>query len=194
MVYNGSMIILVGASASGKTEVARALKREFGITKAVTHTTRAPRKGERTGIDYFFVTEQEFESLKKRGAFVETTEYNNHHYGTSKGQIDDDKVLIVDPNGLKAFLALNDKSIVSFNLTASKKTRIARMEERGDSKEEIDSRIKNDDIDFAPDKVSSAHFRINTEKKNISQVAEEVYEKYLEELSRRGIKPNLLII
>ena len=188
------MIILVGASASGKTEVARALKREYGITKAVTHTTRSPRKGEKDGVDYFFVTEEGFESLKKRGMFVETTTYNEHHYGTSKRQIDDDKVLIIDPNGLKSFLSLNDKSIVAFNLTATKKTRILRMQERGDAQKDIDTRIKCDEVDFAPEKVSLAHFRISTEKKNISQVAEEVYEKYVEELSKRGIKPNLLII
>lgn len=188
------MIILVGASASGKTEVARALKREYGIKKVITHTTRTPRSGEKTGVDYFFVTEHDFESLKKRDVFVETTTYNSFHYGTSKGQIDDDKVLIIDPNGLKSFLALNNKSIIAFNLTASKKTRIERMKERGDSEESISERIKTDEIDFAPERVAIAHFKISTEKKNISQVAEEVYEMYVKELTKRGIRPNLLII
>lgn len=187
------MIILVGASASGKTEVARALKREYGITKVITHTTRNPRQGEKTGVDYFFVTEPDFESMKRRGMFIETTTYNSFHYGTSKGQVGDDKVLIIDPNGLKSFLALDDKSIIAFNLTASKKTRAARMQERGDNKEDIEARIKTDEVDFAPEKVASAHFKISTEKKNISQVAEEVYEKYTEELAKRGIRPNLLI-
>ena len=194
MVYNVFMIILVGASASGKTEVARALKREYGITKVITHTTRTPRQGEKTGVDYFFVTEHDFETLRKRGTFVETTTYNSFHYGTSRGQVDDDKVLIIDPNGLKSFLALNDKTIVAFNLTASKKTRTERMKERGDDENSIKERIKTDEIDFAPEKVSMAHFKISTEKKNISQVALEVYEMYVEELTRRGVRPNLLII
>src|SRR5574344_2496844 len=121
------MILLSGASASGKTEIAKLLAKKYVIVKAVTHTSRAPRLGERNGIDYFFVTKDEFVSLKEKGNFVETTLYNGNYYGTSKAQVTDLKCVVVDPNGLKAFIALKDPSVVTFYLLASEETRIARM-------------------------------------------------------------------
>ena len=56
------MILLAGPSASGKTEIAKILMKDFGIRKVVTHTTRPPRIGEKDGVDYHFVTREEFEA------------------------------------------------------------------------------------------------------------------------------------
>ena len=101
------MILLTGASASGKTEIAKLLAKKYGIVKAVTHTSRAPRVGERNGVDYFFVSKEEFLALKEQNKFVETTFYNGNYYGTSKAQVTDLKCVVVDPNGLKSFIALH---------------------------------------------------------------------------------------
>ena len=57
------MLILIGASASGKTEVAKTLAKKYNITKIVTYTTRAPRINERNGVDYNFVSVEEFAKL-----------------------------------------------------------------------------------------------------------------------------------
>ena len=54
------MILLVGASASGKTEVAKLLKALYGIKKVITHTTRPIRKSEENDVDYHFVSKDEF--------------------------------------------------------------------------------------------------------------------------------------
>lgn len=59
------MIILVGASASGKTEVAKMLGKLFQMRKVITHTTRPMRENEKDGVDYYFVTREEFLNLKK---------------------------------------------------------------------------------------------------------------------------------
>jgi guanylate kinase len=75
------MILLVGASASGKTEVAKDLYRLFGIKKAVTHTSRLPRPGEKDGVDYHFVDKETFLKLDSEGKMVENTFYNGNHYG-----------------------------------------------------------------------------------------------------------------
>ena len=72
------MIILVGASASGKTEVAKVLAKTFQMRKVITHTTRPMRENEIDGVDYYFVSREEFISLKKHNFFVETTEYNDN--------------------------------------------------------------------------------------------------------------------
>ena len=53
------MILLIGPSASGKTEISKLLGLRYGISKAITHTTRAPRNGEVYGVDYYFVQEED---------------------------------------------------------------------------------------------------------------------------------------
>ena len=58
------MIILIGPSASGKTATCLYLQDHYGIRKVVTHTTRAMRVGEVNGVDYHFVTKDEFQKLK----------------------------------------------------------------------------------------------------------------------------------
>lgn len=180
------MIILLGASASGKTEIAKALSRLYGIKKATTHTSRLPRVGERDGVDYHFVSNEEFERLLKEDAFVEHTFYNNHYYGCSKKEISDDKCVVVDPNGLKSFLKLNDPSIVTFFLVAEEKTRENRMSSRGDKKEDIKRRIEGDRIDFDPDRVGHTDFLIHTDTKTIEELTSMVYKLYKDTLKERG--------
>ncbi len=188
------MILLIGASASGKTEVSKALRISYGIVKAITHTTRAPRKGEINDVDYHFVTEEEFLNMEKRDCFVETTFYNGHHYGCSKAEIADDKCVIVDPNGMKAFLSLKDPSIVSFYLEATEENRRKRMKSRGDSPEIIESRILNDRVSFSKEKTTGADFSIVTDDKDIKQLAKDIYQLYLKELKKRGINnPNIVV-
>lgn len=181
------MILLSGPSASGKTEVAKMLKLLFGIQKAVTHTTRSPRKGEKNAIDYFFVSKERFLELKKQDFFVETTFYNQNYYGCGKDQISPAKVVVVDPNGLKSFLALNNRGVVSFFLKAKEETRIKRMRNRGDSEEAIASRISNDRIEFASNKIPPTDFQITTDDLPLEGVAQEVYKLYLAALQKQGI-------
>ena len=71
--YNRGMIVLAGASASGKTEVAKELAKRYGITKVITTTTRNIRVGEVDGRDYFFVSKERFEEMINEGRFVEHT-------------------------------------------------------------------------------------------------------------------------
>lgn len=188
------MILLIGASASGKTEISKSLRKFFGIVKAITHTTRAPRNGEIDGVDYYFVSEEDFLQLEKKSFFVETTSYNGNHYGCSKGEIADDKAVVVDPEGLKSFLKLQDKSIVTFYLEASEETRIERMRKRGDSEENIAKRIENDKVAFSNEKVKDVDFVINTDNQTLKDLTDEVYKDYLSKLKERGINnPNILV-
>ena len=90
------MIILVGPSASGKTEIAKILTTKYGFKKFVTSTTRAPRVNEINGLDYNFLTEDTFIKMRNNNEFIESTFYNNNYYGTEKKLIDDKTVLIVE--------------------------------------------------------------------------------------------------
>ena len=179
ITYNIDMIILVGASASGKTEIAKILARKFGIVKAITHTTRNMREGEKNGVDYFFVSKEDFLKLAEEKAFVETTFYNGNYYGCSKSQVHDDKAVIVDPNGLKAFLSLDDPRVISFYIEADEKTRYQRMLSRGDSKENAIMRIENDKKDFFPENVGFTHHIIINEDNTLEEAADIIYRKYL---------------
>lgn len=178
------MIILTGPSASGKTEVAKLLFSKFGIKKVVTHTTRTERLGEIDGIDYHFVSKAEFLQLQAAQAFVETTEYNGNFYGTSKKEIADDKVLILDPNGVKAFMALLNPRIIVFRLEASPTTRFNRMIIRGDLLPNIEERLKKDVTVFADSNFHGIKYRIDTEDMTIVEVAELVNRTYRQELAR----------
>ena len=183
--YNIVMIVLVGASASGKTEIAKTLFRDFRIKKAVTHTTRPMRVGEVDGVDYHFVTKEEFLRLKDLDAFVETTCYNGNYYGCSKAEIADDKCVIVDPNGLRSFLALGNNRIISFYLRASEQTRRARMASRGDGEELLKARIENDRTAFAEENMPPFDFILDTDAKTPEQLAQEVIALYKDKLSLR---------
>ncbi|NCA96828.1 MAG: guanylate kinase [Bacteroidia bacterium] len=173
------MIILVGASASGKTEIAKILAQKYGIAKAITHTTRDMRDGERNGVDYFFVSKDEFAILAKQNVFVETTLYNGNNYGCSKSQVNDDKAVIVDPNGLKSFQALNDPRVITFYIEADESTRYQRMLSRGDSIANALKRIENDKKDFKPENVAAVDHVIINQDTTLEEAADIVYRKYL---------------
>lgn len=160
------MIVLVGPSASGKTEAAKLLYSIYGIKKVITHTTRPMRIGEKDDVDYHFVSKEEFLKLKEKNYFIETTLYNGNYYGTSKSEVSDNKVLIVDPNGVKSILSLNDPRIIIFRLNADSTTRFNRMIIRGDSIENIEQRISKDKDVFSEDALSFKSINIDTEKKD----------------------------
>lgn len=172
------MIILVGASASGKTEVAKLLAEKYGIEKMTTTTTRQMRINEINGRDYFFITVEEFKKLDAGNCFVETTYYNNNYYGSNKDQIAKNRSIVVDPKGLNAYLALNNPIIQTFALTASENTRFNRMLVRGDKLIDAKERIERDKIEFSHDKIKAAHHIIETDNLSIEEVADIIYKIY----------------
>lgn len=178
------MVLLIGASASGKTETTKELYNLYGIKKVVTHTTRPMRKGEKQGIDYHFVSEEEFQKLKDQDYFIETTEYSGHHYGTSRPEVADDKVVSVETNGARVYLGLNDPHIIVFRLIAPPEMRAARMRQRGDSEESIKERLKNDVTRFADNELHDPRIiEIDTSHLSIKEVAEKIYRIYKEKLA-----------
>ena len=172
------MILLIGPSAVGKTEVANELFHLFHIKKVVTHTTRLPRKNEVNDIDYHFVTKETFLEMKKQNVFVETTYYNDNYYGTSRKELGNNKVIIVDPNGKNAFLSLKDPSIIIFYLKADDETRKKRMMERGDSEENIQKRLKKDLKWFNKESEYGADYILDSSKYSIEELAKKIFELY----------------
>ncbi len=179
------MIVLAGASASGKTEVAKELAKKYGITKVITTTTRKMRVNEVNGRDYFFVSKEEFEKMLMEDRFVEHTIYNENLYGSTKDQIAKNKCVVIDPAGLRAYINLNDPSIVTFFLESEEETRYQRMLFRGDKKEDAQRRIEHDRLAFKKENVANVDFHIDSETKTIEEVADDIYNKYIETLKKR---------
>ena len=99
------MIALIGMTCTGKDTTLQDLIK-LGYEPIVSYTTRPKREGEINGVTYHFVSDDEFELLRSRNIFAETTEYrvaseDIWKYGTARLDLKGDKVMIVNPEGLK---------------------------------------------------------------------------------------------
>jgi guanylate kinase len=84
------LFVVSGPSGAGKDTLVEGLKaRHERLLYSVSATTRAPRPGERDGVDYFFLDRDEFERRAAGGGFLETREYNGHLYGTPRSFIEE---------------------------------------------------------------------------------------------------------
>jgi len=81
----GKPVVIAGPSGVGKGTLIAMLTEEYPdkFNVSVSHTTRQPRPGEKHGVNYFFVTREQFEADLKAGKFIESNLYNGHLYGTS---------------------------------------------------------------------------------------------------------------
>ncbi len=80
---HGNLFVVSGPSGAGKGTLVHLLADEIpDLWVSVSATTRAPRKGEREGVDYYFKTEEEFKSLIDSGKLLEWAKYSDHCYGT----------------------------------------------------------------------------------------------------------------
>lgn len=172
------MIVLVGASASGKTETAKLIIKNYGFKKMVTTTTRPMRVGEVQDIDYHFISKEEFLKQKENGEFLETTEYNNNFYGTHRKDVDSKKVVIVEPEGANNLYKELKDEITIFYLESSEEKRIFHMTMRGDKEEDIKKRIESDKTRFSIDKLDHIDYVIDSDKNSIQELAKSVYELY----------------
>ena len=85
MGAEGRIIVIVAPSGTGKSVLIRRLKRDLpALRESVSHTTRRRRRGERDGVQYFFVERDEFGRMRDGGAFLEWAEVHGNLYGTSR--------------------------------------------------------------------------------------------------------------
>jgi guanylate kinase len=185
------MLVLVGPSASGKTESAKIMMNRYPISRVVTCTTRPKRVNEIDGFDYHFLSAEEFLLKKQQGYFVETTFYNQYHYGTPKNELGDHKFIILDPKGLASFIKL-DMPIVAIFLKTKEQIRIERMKLRKDKVKDIKERIKEDKKEFNLKHIDGLDLIIDTTDLSLSEVADLIYQNYLDILEKKKYKINQL--
>ena len=150
MNREGIILIISAPSGAGKTTLCRALMERFpSMKESVSYTTRAPRAGEVHGIDYFFVSREEFQQMVDADAFAEWAEVHGNLYGTALATIDEarkngvDLVLDIDCQGARRLKEQIERCIYVFILPPSMEELRRRLENRSaDAQEVIDRRIE----------------------------------------------------
>lgn len=152
----GLLCVVSGPSGSGKTTLCRRFSEEDNqAVYAISATTREPRDGEKDGVDYFFLTRDEFESRNARGEFLEYAEVHGNYYGTIKSEVLNhieagrDVLMDIDVQGAALVRSHKDPSIQEalvdiFILLPSDEELLNRLNFRGtETQEQIELRLKN---------------------------------------------------
>ncbi len=175
----GSLIVISGPSGAGKGTIIENLKKDENIWLSVSATSRLPRKGEVEGINYFYITKEQFEEKINSGGFLEYNYFNNNYYGTPIDKLDlmrnqgKDVILEIDINGALAVNNLIEDALFIFILPPSMSELKRRLYSRNtENKEKILDRFKtayqeineinkynyvvvNDDLELASDKIKA---------------------------------------
>ena len=152
MTATGQLFILSAPSGAGKTTILKkVMERVNNLAFSISHTTRAPRKGEKNGVDYHFVTVDEFQSMREKKLFLEWAEVHGNYYGTSRPAVleklehGQDIILDIDVQGAAIIAAdTSVKAVSVFVAPPSLAELEKRLRGRGtDSNEIIELRLNN---------------------------------------------------
>ncbi|MFL2530000.1 MAG: guanylate kinase [Porticoccaceae bacterium] len=134
----GTLFIISAPSGAGKTSlVAELLDRLDNIQVSISHTTRSSRSGETDGLDYHFVSHQQFKTMVKQQQFVEHAKVHSNYYGTSENWVQNtlnkgvDVILEIDWQGAEQVRKKFPSSKSIFILPPSKQALLERLKGRG---------------------------------------------------------------
>ena len=148
------IIALIGEAGSGKDSIMQNIlkKRPFAFNEIISCTTRPMREGEVEGVNYFYLTPEEFTDKVLNGEMLETTNFNNWFYGTSYDSLCPDclNIGVFNPDGIRAMSKMSDLDVTVYKIVCSDKTRLLRQlnRERYPNVDEIIRRYKTDKKDF----------------------------------------------
>ena len=149
------MVVLSSPSGVGKTTITKKIQQKYQSFKiSVSHTTREPRSNEVDGVDYNFVTIDQFKDLIKKNDFYEHAEIFGNYYGTLKESVNNlikknDIIFDIDWQGTKQLSKFkNLKLIKIFLITDNKEELKKRLITRNqNTPEEVEKRFKAFDND-----------------------------------------------
>lgn len=134
----GTFFVLSGPSGSGKgTVLQEVLRKSDRIVYSVSATSRSPRAGEVDGINYYFKSREEFETLIKADAFIEYTETYGNYYGTLKSEVEKaivngkNIILEIDPVGARNVRAHYPDAVLMFLVAPDLEVLSSRLSGRG---------------------------------------------------------------
>lgn len=179
----GNLFVVSAPSGAGKTSLMRALEQQLNaeaptVAFSVSTTTRAPRPGEQDGVDYHFVSKDDFEAKRDQAEFLEFAEVFDNYYGTSQAIVNAsleqglDVILEIDWQGAEQVRKATD-CVGVFIFPPSKSELENRLRGRGQDSDEVIARrmrdaesemshwaefdfvVINDDFDVALDELLS---------------------------------------
>ena len=137
-----NLFIIAAPSGCGKTSLVEALiKKTENLCVSVSHTTRPPRADEVNGINYYFVSINEFEEMIKKNAFVEHATVFDNYYGSStmliREKLDEgvDVILEIDWQGARQVKENMPNSVSIFILPPSNEALLGRLKQRAQDDE-----------------------------------------------------------
>lgn len=150
---NYKVIAICGKAGSGKDTI---LKHVVAVCpqlhEVISCTTRPMREGEIEGINYYYLTGEQFGNKVLNGEMLEATCFNDWFYGTAYDSLRSDcvNIAVFNPEGIDSIAAHKDIEMVVFYVEAKDKTRLLRQLNRETNPDvhEIIRRFKTDEIDF----------------------------------------------
>ena len=181
----GHLFIISAPSGAGKTTLAKAVLQQFtDMLYSISYTTRKPRAEERDGVDYHFISKQDFKKGIKKGRWAEWAEVYGNYYGTSAEFIEKslssgcDILLDIDVQGTIQILKHYPDSVTIFILPPSMNALRKRLEMRGsDSKAVIERRFVNARKEMAQKKLYR-HIIVNDKLSAAIEEIGAIFKKY----------------
>jgi guanylate kinase len=146
----GKIVVISGPSGVGKSTICKRIVEEFKdkLYLSISATTRAKKSGEQDGVDYFFISEEEFKKQFKAGNFLECAEVFGNFYGTPKDKVVEalgqGKIVLleIDVKGAKAVKKLYPDAVLIFIMPPRQQELEHRILTRGrDEQTEVKTRL-----------------------------------------------------
>ena len=137
------ILIITGPSGVGKNTIIDALSKKLDFNFSVSHTTRPKRVSEVNGKDYYFISNEEFQNMINNNELVEFEDYGGFAYGTSRKELNQDGLVILDleVNGATKLLN-NNNDFIGLFIDIDDKELINRLKNRGHNSEFINKRME----------------------------------------------------
>ncbi|PXX88961.1 guanylate kinase [Marinobacter vulgaris] len=164
----GTLYVISAPSGAGKTSlVAEMLKQDSKLGVSVSHTTRPMRTGEQDGVNYHFVSRNEFEAMIARGEFLEHADVFGNYYGTSQVWVKQalargrDVILEIDWQGAAQVRHLMPDCVSIFIVPPSPEALRKRLDGRGTDTSEVVERRLNEAADECSHAVEFDYLVVN---------------------------------
>ena len=152
----GFNIVLSSPSGAGKTTITKKLSQKYpNIKISISHTTRKPRPNEIDGVDYHFVSREEFEKLIKKNNFYEYAKIFDNYYGTSKNSVNKlhrenyDVVFDIDWQGTKQLSEFQELNLIKIFILPPDKDELKKrlINRNQDNDKIVEKRLKQYESD-----------------------------------------------